>query len=112
MRPVLSSAVFVAAMLAAAAAPADLGPPPRCAAGSHDEYDRGHHCVPDSTPAAADGGAAADGAASAPVKDSPPVGTPPADRGCACGIAGGGGFASALVASLALLAALARRTKK
>ena len=39
--------LLVATTLLAAAASADVGPPPRCGAGTHHEYLFGHHCVPD-----------------------------------------------------------------
>ncbi len=116
-RPLLAaglSATALATLLFAAPALADVGPPPKCAAGSHDEYRMGHHCVPDGSHLAEN----PDGGAAAVVPDSPSeaaakaVAAPPADRGCACGVASSREGSAGLVAGLALLFALPARARR
>ena len=112
--------LLVLATLLAAPARADVGPPPTCAAGEHQEYHQGHRCVqvvPDVAPAPAsapttppEGGFANPPTGATP----PPASSPAAKRGCACTVGGqaaGGGVLLAAIAGL-VLAAVRRRARR
>ncbi len=47
MRRLAFASLLATMLLAPLRARADVGPPPSCPKGSHDEYHYGHHCVPD-----------------------------------------------------------------
>jgi MYXO-CTERM domain-containing protein len=139
MRLLARAALLSATTLITTVTFADLGPPPKCGAGTHHEYLYGHRCVPDgshlerdpaggvktvkdnaaASPAPAPSSAPSPapepsaGPAPAPTGGDPPAqqvpAAPPAGRGCACGVAGTGGSAAGVLASVAALAALIRR---
>lgn len=52
MRLLALASLLATVLLVPMAALADVGPPPSCPEGTHREYDRGYHCVPDDAPIA------------------------------------------------------------
>ena len=104
------------AEVTAAAASADVGPPPTCPEGQHDEYNMGHHCVPDNiapTPATegsgADAGSATGASAGSDVAKPAPV---VSKRGCGCQTSDGSTGALAFVGTLFVGLAITRRARK
>lgn len=115
----LSAFAFCATLFTAAAASADVGPPPQCPAGQHDEYNMGHHCVPDAAPLEAGSGSAAGSdtgsatgsgasAGSDVAKPAPVV----SKRGCGCQSTDGSTGALAFVGTLFVGLAITRRARK
>jgi MYXO-CTERM domain-containing protein len=123
----LPTTPLLAAALIAAPALADLGPPPKCAAGEHQQYLMGHHCVRDGFHLEHDPGAGGmkevpDNAAAMPAPPPSPAATgapaadpspvpaaPPAGRGCACTVGETGAGLGGVLAGVAALALALRR---
>lgn len=112
----LSAFAFCATLFTAAAASADVGPPPTCPEGQHDEYNMGHHCVPDNiapTPATegsgSDAGSATGASAGSDVAKPAPV---VSKRGCGCQTSDGSTGALAFVGTIFVGLAITRRARR